>query len=49
MEVNGKEISPYKTKKEFYTNVDKTPYQSPTNSYNLNKLGRLMKVIKKYY
>ena len=49
MRVNGKGISPYTTKKEFYENVDKTPYQAPTNSYNLNKLGRLMKVIKKYY
>jgi len=40
MKINGKEVSPYKTKKEFYEQVDKTPYQEPRNSYNLDKLGR---------
>lgn len=49
MKINGKRVSPYKSKKEFYANVDKTPYEAPTNSYNLNKLGRLMEVVKIYY
>jgi hypothetical protein len=40
MKINGKESFPYSTKKEFYENVDKTPYEAPTNAYNLNKLGR---------
>ena len=40
---------PYRTKQEFYENVSKEPLRELTNSYNLNKVGRLMKAINKYF
>ena len=39
MKINSKQVFPYRTKKEFYENVDKTPHQKPTNAYDLNRVG----------
>jgi len=40
---------PYRTQQEFFANVSKERHREPRNSYNLNRSGRLVEAIKRYY